>query len=59
MYLLEDLVRMATANQTKINLKWVPARPANYQFLTLRERLRDAWAVFQGKADAVKWPENQ
>ena len=43
----------------EINGKWVPARPINYRFRTLRERIRDAWAVFTGRADAFRWPEGQ
>lgn len=45
--------------QTEINGKWVPARPENYKYRTLREKLKDAWWVFTGKADAVVWPEGQ
>lgn len=37
---------------------WFPARPINYQFRTLRERLREAWMVFRGKADPFVWPED-
>ena len=42
-----------------INGKRVPARPINYKYRTLLEKLRDAWAVFTGKSDAVTWPEGQ
>ena len=41
--------------QAEINGKWVPARPLG--FYSLRVRLRDAWEVFMGRADAFKWPE--
>lgn len=37
---------------------WVPARPRNYRCRTLRERLREAWLVFTGKADPFVWPED-
>ena len=43
--------------QAGINGKWVPARPEGYW--SLRERIRCAWIVFTGKADAVTWPEGQ
>jgi hypothetical protein len=59
MYQLQDLTHLAAQNSVKIDHEWVPARPYNYQFRSLRERLRDAWAVFTGTADAVKWPEGQ
>ena len=37
--------------------KWVIARPENYKYRTLKERICDAWAVFAGKADAVRFME--
>ena len=39
--------------QANIDGKWVVARPENYKYRSLRERLSDAWAVFVGEADAV------
>ena len=39
------------------NGQWIPARPINYKYRSLPEKLRDAWAVFTGKAEAVVWPE--
>ena len=35
--------------------KWRPVRPIPPRFL--RWRLRAAWLVFTGKADALIWPE--
>jgi len=32
---------------------WVPARP--FGFFPLRHRLKAAWLVFTGKADALLW----
>lgn len=37
---------------------WYPARPINYQCRTLRQRLKEAWMVFRGKADPFIWPED-
>jgi len=37
---------------------WFPARPINYQCRTLKERFREAWMVFTGKADPFVWPED-
>lgn len=35
--------------------RWVPARP---QYVPLRERIRDAFAVLRGKnVFALRWPE--
>jgi hypothetical protein len=42
-----------------VNGKWVPARPVNYKYRTLFERIREAWLVFTGKADCFIWPEGQ
>lgn len=36
---------------------WYPARPSG--FFSLRNRLRCAWAVFTGRADAFTWPGGQ
>ena len=33
---------------------WEPARP--YGMFSLRSRLRLAWMVFKGEADALRWP---
>ncbi len=41
--------------QAEINGKWVIARPLNYTCRTLWERISEAWAVFRGKAEAVKF----
>lgn len=42
-----------------INDKWVPMRPMNYKYRTLKERIAEACKVFIGKADAFLWPEGQ
>lgn len=39
----------------QINNKWVACRPMNYQFRSLKERIKEAWLVFIGKCDALKW----
>lgn len=40
-----------------IDNKWVPARPLG--LYSMKNRLRLAWLVFTGKADALKWPLDQ
>lgn len=59
MYTVKDVVNMAGSCHAEIDGEWVPARPENHKVRTLRERFSDAWAVFTGKADAVKWPNGQ
>jgi len=39
---------------TCVNGKWVPARPLGYP--SLRYRIRAAWLVLTGRADALIWP---
>lgn len=37
--------------------RWAPARPLNFQkdYRSVWSRLKDAWAVFRGRADALSW----
>lgn len=56
MFTLKYLVTEAPCSQNEINGKWVPARPLPGPFPW---RLRDAWEVLRGRADAFTWPENQ
>ena len=55
-YTLKGLIESAMSTQTNINGKWVPARALPGP---LSRRIRAAWLVLTGKADAVIWPENQ
>ena len=58
MYTLHELQN--TDVDACINSKWVPARPLPfYGWAGLKWRIRDAWEVFRGRADAFKWPEGQ
>ena len=59
MWELKDLIEHCDECNTEINGQWIPARPINFKYYTLGERLELAWAVFIGKADAFKWPEGQ
>lgn len=38
--------------------RWVPARPMGYPG-GWRYRIKAAWLVFTGKADAVTWPDGE
>ena len=48
----KDLPQINTANH------WYPARPENYkkENMSLWQRLKHAYAVFSGKAEAFTWP---
>lgn len=54
-WMLEDLLRFAPTHGTQLsNGLWVPARPLGG--CGWPWRLRAAWLVFTGRADAVTWP---
>ena len=57
LWTLRDLVDHCYTTQTCIENKWVPTRPINYTSLSIR--VKSAWLVFTGKADAVIWPCGQ
>lgn len=44
------------SNLALIDGKWYPARPLAGPWIW---RLRAAWAVLRGRADAFRWPGNQ
>lgn len=46
-----------TTTQVCINGQWVVARPENYKHEPFLWRLRSAWLVLIGKADAVVFNE--
>lgn len=55
---LSDLFAMAS--RTKVLSRfgvWVPARPLSS--MSCCGRLKAAWLVFIGRADAVIWPDGQ
>jgi len=59
MWSLKQLQVDANEIIAEINGKWVPARPLNYKYRTLQQRIKEAWYVFIGKADCFTWPEGQ
>jgi hypothetical protein len=59
---IEEAMRQARENMTLIRTqggrdRWVPCRA--YTITSLRERIRMAWMVFTGKADALIYPDQQ
>lgn len=61
MWKLEKLIKYCNTASTFINNKWVPLRPLNetIKHATLKQRFKDAYAVFICKSEAFVWPENQ
>lgn len=45
--------------QKCINGKWVPVRPINYQYRSIKEKLKECFLVWTGKAEVFMWPEGQ
>ena len=59
-YNLMGLLRDAQRNQKEIKGVWWPARPvAPSGLFGLKVRIKAAWLVLTGKADAVIWPAEQ
>jgi hypothetical protein len=56
LFSLKSLLESINSVSCEINGKWVPARPMRD---CLRYRIKYAWMVLTGKADAVIWPEGQ
>ena len=52
-----EMIKSANCNQSEIDGEWVPARPIGY--FSIRHRIKCAWMVFTGKADALVWPKGQ
>jgi len=46
-------------NETLVNGKWVPARPLNWRHRSLLQRIKEAIAVFFGRAESFVWSEEQ
>lgn len=55
-WLLEHLVQSAGSCSKEVNGRWVPARPYPAPWIV---RVKAAWLVYRGRADAVIWPEGQ
>lgn len=49
----ESLCTSGSENLTNIDEKWVPARP--YRCDNLLTRIKQAYMVFTGKYDLIKW----
>jgi len=56
---LKDLYKQCNGTSTEINGKWVPARPLNYTVESIFRRIKHAWMVLTGKAEAFIWLEGQ
>ena len=59
MWTLEELVEYSNNTLTVINGKWIPLRPMNWKYRTLKDRFYQSWYVFTGRADAFTWPKGQ
>jgi len=56
LYIIDDLL----CNRVEASPgKWVIARPINYKYRSITQRIKEAWAVFTGEAEAVKFLSNK
>ncbi len=55
-YSLKWLVEHSHESMCERSGRWTPARPLAGPFI---ERVKAAWMVLLGKADAFTWPEGQ
>ena len=58
MWELKDLIEHAD----KVHVytsddRWVPSRPVNYKYRSLKTKIKEAIMVFTGKADCFLWPK--
>lgn len=60
-YTLRNLVAMVTDPKAPLSSRdgetWFPARPLG--FYSIGNRFRCAWLAFTGRADVVRWPQEQ
>lgn len=54
---LQHLIDVTQSVSMLVKEEWVPVRPITIS--DIRTRMKAAWLVFTGKADAVVWPEGQ
>jgi hypothetical protein len=54
---VNTVLRIAATCKVQAAGHWVPARPEG--FASWRYRVKAAWMVFTGKADALVWPVGQ
>lgn len=49
------LIDSLQGNTKNIDGKWVVARPENFKYRTLKQKLYECWQVFIGKAEAIRF----
>lgn len=57
-YQAEKLKEDMNTISTEVKGRWIPVRPMGWTGYALRRRLKAAWMVFTGNADAVRWSAN-
>ena len=56
LWTLRNLIDSTNETEKEIEGQWVPCRPVNVPWTW---RIRHAWMVLKGEADAVTWPGGQ
>ncbi len=60
MYSLKEIIEVSRITECEIGGEWVPYRPVAYPGLYgFWMRIKAAWKVATGRADAVVWPGGQ
>lgn len=59
MWKLESLISHCSDTKKAINNNWVPARPINYRYRTIGEKIKESYKVFTGEYDCFEWTEKQ
>jgi hypothetical protein len=56
---VREIIETANQNMTRVppGMAWVPARA--YGYPSFYSRVKAAWLVFTGKADALTWEKGQ
>jgi hypothetical protein len=56
---VREIIETANQNMTRVppGMAWVPARA--YGYPSFCSRVKAAWLVFTGKADALTWEKGQ
>ena len=57
-YSAKEIKNWSETGSVKVGTEWILARPSNYKYRTFLERLKEAWSVFVGKYDSLKWSDN-
>lgn len=56
-YTADEIKNWETDFYSEDKNRWLPARPENYKFASIQQRIKFAWGVFTGKFDVLDWQD--